>query len=83
MPQGTWVRVAVPLTIIKSLLAVRGHLFVSRDTSLGDALCNSISCRCPWLRHNCKLSSVHVAFSSAKAKALSMSSPLQPESTVT
>ena len=36
LPREIWAHVAVPLTTLKSLLAVGGHVFVSRDTSLGD-----------------------------------------------
>ena len=61
---------------------IDSDVLVSRDTSLDDPRCKSNLCKNPWLRCNCNWPPCTWCSLLAKTKALSMSSPSQPGSTV-
>ena len=61
---------------------INSDVLVSRDTSLDDPRCKSNLCKNPWLRCNCNWPPCTWCSLLAKTKALSMSSPSQPGSTV-
>ena len=70
------------LSLYPSWCFIDSDVLVSRDTSLDDPRCKSNLCKNPWLRCNCNWPPCTWCSLLAKTKALSMSSPSQPGSTV-